>query len=338
MKRKLVYEDLIELKKLLGKLQISSDQVSFDLREGSVETTGETFGQHAVLPASINLRPEEEIIALISDKNGIPESTGQRYLHYFRDYFDQTEQGKIAFSPYNIKLLQTIDQLITRGLAPEEVSKLFQEGESLSSADSASYAELTREYFNTTEQSLDTPWDDQETAKQGLGRKAFKWSLVGLVLLFAVVWGSYQMGYLEPLGFYPRFKAEAPPAEITDGETAPDTELKGRAEQREQPDEEIPEPAEAVLMPGEITVDVLNGSGSRGVAGLFAEQLRQLGYQVEKVENAAHFNYNRSQVISRLQGDEAWAIQSIIPQAELLHEAPAEGKPMVTVILGKDYE
>ncbi|GAB6100228.1 LCP family protein [Halanaerocella petrolearia] len=47
-----------------------------------------------------------------------------------------------------------------------------------------------------------------------------------------------------------------------------------------------------------IELSILNGSGTSGLAGQFADLLVQQGYQIKKVGNAEHFNYNQNIIIA----------------------------------------
>jgi hypothetical protein len=97
--------------------------------------------------------------------------------------------------------------------------------------------------------------------------------------------------------------------------------------------------AEVSAVPRErITVEVLNGSGVRGVATKVAEKLRREGFLVQKVDNADNQNYDVSQVISRTENvDAAKEVAILVPGAQLLKRESVEAAVMVTVIVGKNY-
>jgi hypothetical protein len=95
---------------------------------------------------------------------------------------------------------------------------------------------------------------------------------------------------------------------------------------------------ESAIPRDRITVEVLNGSGARGVATRVAERLRREGFQVQRVDNADHQNYDVSQVISRTENvDAAKEVAILVPGAQLLRREAAEAAIMVTVIVGKNY-
>lgn len=333
MKRKLVNEDLVKIKKLLNQLQINGKRVTIDLTEQTVEFDAEASGdQEIITPEGAELQSEEQIIAEILAKSEVPEQTGLRYLQNYWDYFE-IENEQLIYSPYNVKLLQTIDQLFARGLAHDEVKAKLDEGDDLFATMPESTKEFARDYFDSLEPMEPLPDYDEDEDEQEADwtKKAFKWSLAALVGLLLIAVGSYQLGFLRPLGFGPG------------GVAAP--EVNGEiGEEREQDEngisngEEETEPAVPALTPEEITVEVLNGSGAPGVAGQLAEHLEEAGYQVVDVDNADSFDYIRSQLINRLEGEEeAWELLELVPQAELLSEESAEGEPMFTIIIGADY-
>ena len=334
MKRKLVNEDIIKVKKLLSELRISGEQVIFNLNEYTVETPGGLHGEDGTVPVEeLATQSEEEVIAGIIAKSEIPEQTALRYLDSFLPYFE-TEQDKILFSTYNIKLLQVIDQLFSRGLAPEEVHEILAEGDKVFSSMSEPSKEIAREYFESPELDMEFQDEDYENRETGWGGKAAKGGLIALAVLILIAIGSYQLGFLRSLGIYPG--SEEISEEALNGRERPVEEREEEAGEEDNGGETT-EPYVPALMPEEITVEVLNGSGAPGVAGKFAEELQELGYQVVEVDNADSFDYSRSQVINRLEGDEAWEVLGKIPQAEFLSEIYEEGDAMITVILGSDY-
>jgi hypothetical protein len=342
MRRKLVFDDYLRLKKFFDELGITDECITFNLKERTVETEEDPSGENSKLSRRFDLRSEGEIIALLSARNEIPEPTGLRYLQYFRDYFDETAKGKIIYSSYNIKLLQTINQLISGGLSPEEVSIILKggksrEGDSFVSSRIGPAKEAAWEYPDLTETRGAFP-ENKEKSRTGGRGKSVKWGLAVLLLLIAAAAGSYQLGYLERWALFFGIRTVA---DVPAGEEVPETGMAGDVEKEIAPEPadvgEIAEPEIPALLPAEITVEILNGSGVKGVAARFAEKLTPLGYQIIYVGNADRFDYDRSRIISRLEGDEAKDLLDVIPRAELLSEAPAQNEAMVTLILGKDY-
>lgn len=89
-----------------------------------------------------------------------------------------------------------------------------------------------------------------------------------------------------------------------------------------------------------ITVEVLNGCGTKGIAGKLADMLRDEGFriEIENVRNADHFDYQRTQVISRLDDTSAAKqVAETVSGAELIKEPVTDYPVMVTVIIGKDF-
>ena len=92
----------------------------------------------------------------------------------------------------------------------------------------------------------------------------------------------------------------------------------------------------------EVTVEVLNGCGTAGVAGSVAELLRNEGYDVVRVDNADNFDYERSHVVYRDTCiDAAKEIAQIVKNADLLKVKEEDGNygsdVSITVIIGKNY-
>lgn len=88
-----------------------------------------------------------------------------------------------------------------------------------------------------------------------------------------------------------------------------------------------------------ITVEVLNGCGTKGIASKLADMLRDEGFRIEmeNVGNADHFDYQRTQVISRLDDTSAAKqVAETVSGAELIKEPVTDYPVMVTVIIGKD--
>ena len=97
---------------------------------------------------------------------------------------------------------------------------------------------------------------------------------------------------------------------------------------------------EGLLLPPEmITVEVLNGSGARGVAAKMADLLRSSGFSIddENVGNADNYDYQRSQVISRLEDvSAAKQVAEAVPGSDFIKDPLPGYHVMVTVIVGKD--
>ena len=93
-----------------------------------------------------------------------------------------------------------------------------------------------------------------------------------------------------------------------------------------------------LVIPSEVKVEVLNGSGIDGLASEVAALLQEEGFQVVKKGNADHFDYMDSQVIAQGEVvDKARAVALYIPGSSMLHRYDPEAAVDVTVIIGSSY-
>ena len=93
-----------------------------------------------------------------------------------------------------------------------------------------------------------------------------------------------------------------------------------------------------LVLPEEVSVEILNGSGISGVAASLAEALAAEGFNVVRTGNADHFDYARTEVIAS--GDaltKARAVLLSVPGAVVRHSPDPEADVDVTVIVGKDF-
>ncbi|MGI6097103.1 MAG: LCP family protein [Dethiobacteria bacterium] len=90
--------------------------------------------------------------------------------------------------------------------------------------------------------------------------------------------------------------------------------------------------------PSTVAVEVLNGCGVPGIAKTVAEKLRAEGFRIVNIDDAEHFNYHYTQVISRVsQMEPAKVVALQIPNADLLSEPLEDSRAQVTVIVGSNY-
>ncbi len=93
-----------------------------------------------------------------------------------------------------------------------------------------------------------------------------------------------------------------------------------------------------LVIPSEVTVEVLNGSGIDGLASKVAALLQEEGFQVVRKGNADHFDYTESQVIALGEiVDKARAVALYIPGSSMLHQYNPEAEVDVAVIIGNSY-
>lgn len=86
------------------------------------------------------------------------------------------------------------------------------------------------------------------------------------------------------------------------------------------------------------SVEVLNGCGIVGAAAQVADRLKSEGFNVTRQANAPEFNYDRCLIITR-KGTTAGVVRiaRLLKCGNVREEAKADGKPDVTIIVGRDY-
>ncbi len=367
MKRKLVYKDLSEARKLCEKLELTGKVLTFDLEDGVV-FSHDTAGEAGEEEAQETVLSGEEAVAELARQADLPAPTALRYIQNSPAYFE-TDKNEIALTPYNLKLLQLLDKIYAQGYTAPQVIRELKEGNlairspipaSLGGEDAylhegtpaVSPLDQAQKYFRTANYNDLFP-DEKDSDEPGRFSKILKWGLIALVpLLLLAVYFGYQLGYLdawetptaspEPPRPGPATPADEEPRQTEETRRGTPVLPEGEGELPGTPGAEDPDPAEpeepapAVLPPEEVTVDVLNGCGVRGAAGRFAAQLREAGYQVREVRDAQRFDYVRSQIISHIEKDGTGSIRELLPGAELLTEEARENRAMVTVIIGRD--
>ena len=361
MKRKLAQKDLSRVKEFLEQLDIGYERVTFDLSEGILESDEDLVETEET--DDVEATSEEEIFTEIARHAQLPQPTVLRHIQNCRDFFE-TERGEIALSTYNVKLVKVLDQLFSDGLTVPQVIQELREGNTPVSftetpqerreitpfpfpRPSSPNADNARKYFEAPraiELSPEEEFDEmEEWEDEKRGWSIVKWSLLVLLPLVAVtILMGYQLGYLGSGRVEPEIQDPPPPpptlleererqADEADG--IEEREIAAENEEEAEEGEDFDEPA---FLPEEITIDVLNGCGVRGIAGRFAEILREEGYQVREVRDADVFTYTHSHIISRVENKEVQGIMEIFNQAELLSEEPQADEPMVTIIIGEN--
>ncbi len=89
-----------------------------------------------------------------------------------------------------------------------------------------------------------------------------------------------------------------------------------------------------------ITIEILNGCGTQGIAGKMADKLRSEGFKIkdENIGNADHFDYPHTRIISRLEDvSAAKQVAEVVSVVDLIKEPVPDYPVMVTVIVGKDF-
>jgi polyisoprenyl-teichoic acid--peptidoglycan teichoic acid transferase len=93
-----------------------------------------------------------------------------------------------------------------------------------------------------------------------------------------------------------------------------------------------------LVLPAEVRVEVLNGSGISGLAAEISDLLGKEGFKVVNTANADHFDYEDTQVIAL--GEEigkARAVALFVPGAVMMHRHDPEARVDVVVIVGRNY-
>lgn len=88
------------------------------------------------------------------------------------------------------------------------------------------------------------------------------------------------------------------------------------------------------------TIEILNGTPTKGLAKKAAEIFQSFGYDVVSVENADKEDYDKTQIVDRFSNPEASKnIGSVIRCSDQVRQAAAQGEAAAdfTIILGKDF-
>lgn len=90
--------------------------------------------------------------------------------------------------------------------------------------------------------------------------------------------------------------------------------------------------------PSSIRVEVLNGSGTAGLANKLAEQLKDKGFQVVKVGNADSFNYSETQILDRT-GKKSLVreINTLVGSSSSQKFVQNSANSDITIIIGKNF-
>ncbi|MDI6827224.1 MAG: LCP family protein [Armatimonadota bacterium] len=84
-------------------------------------------------------------------------------------------------------------------------------------------------------------------------------------------------------------------------------------------------------------IEVLNGSGVKGVARKVAESLKQNGYEVTSVGNAPSFDYSTSEIVCRMRNDKAaHHVAAVTGISIIKYETNESADADLTIIIGKD--
>ncbi|PRY16098.1 LytR C-terminal domain-containing protein [Kineococcus rhizosphaerae] len=98
-----------------------------------------------------------------------------------------------------------------------------------------------------------------------------------------------------------------------------------------------PAAAPALLAPKDVTVDVLNGTSRKGLAGAVAAELRTRGFVVTRVANAPQATGPATAVVTypAASVQQAVTVAARFPEAQLVQDDAAKG---ISVSLGDGYQ
>ena len=97
------------------------------------------------------------------------------------------------------------------------------------------------------------------------------------------------------------------------------------------------EPPADVAAGDRVLVEVLNGCGARGIAGVVAEDLRIRGFDVVRIGNAGDFGYPVTVVVDRSGSeDKARQVAQAMGCSHIVRQEASDAFLDVTVILGND--
>lgn len=93
-----------------------------------------------------------------------------------------------------------------------------------------------------------------------------------------------------------------------------------------------------LVLPADVRVEVLNGSGISGLAAEISALLVKEGFKVVNTDNADHFNYTDTLVTGLgKEVDKARAVALFVPGALMSHQYDPEARVDVVVIVGRNY-
>ncbi len=90
--------------------------------------------------------------------------------------------------------------------------------------------------------------------------------------------------------------------------------------------------------PGRLRIEVLNGTGERGLAQRAALALMRRGIDVFKVGNAERFSYRESILISRRKNPQVKLLANVLGCENTIEQLRRNAIVDATLILGSDYQ
>lgn len=140
--------------------------------------------------------------------------------------------------------------------------------------------EVVGEFF---QQNTTVGYPDISVHKQSRFKNIFIWGIVLLAIFGAI--GAV-------IAFFGQGSVTLSTVPITPVESQPTTEVPAEAVV-ESP---TPSPATSEVVKSDVSIQVLNGGGVKGAAGLMKTLLENAGYTVENVGNAAEYTYESTEI------------------------------------------
>jgi hypothetical protein len=89
---------------------------------------------------------------------------------------------------------------------------------------------------------------------------------------------------------------------------------------------------------GELRIEVLNGTGEKGLAQSAARALRKMGVDVLHVSNAESFTYDESILVARKDNDRLKALGKALGCSNVIEQLKGDSIVDATLIIGADYQ
>ncbi|MEK9156282.1 MAG: LytR C-terminal domain-containing protein [Patescibacteria group bacterium] len=160
-----------------------------------------------------------------------------------------------------------------------------------------------------------------------------------IILLWLLVFTAV-IGYALYQNYSGLFRAESEPQAVSsdeqnyNGEIATQDELTESAPAKPTP--ESPVPAAPTIDKGQVTVRVLNGNGIKGSAQSVSQTIKQAGFKIAGVSNAANFNYVKTIIYHQTgKENEAKLVQETLSGRETeltLSDTVADDNNIVVVV------
>jgi hypothetical protein len=85
-------------------------------------------------------------------------------------------------------------------------------------------------------------------------------------------------------------------------------------------------------------IEILNGTGKKGLANEVSDRLRNMGIDVLKVDNAPDFSYAKSVLIARNRNPQIETLGKLLNCGNIIEQLKDDSMVDATLILGDDYK